>query len=553
MKIIPAGVDNAIGSLEKNRYFPLNPQGGAISKLRLPAGKHTLSSADSLHTANSRNSLLDRVNKSRERERSLSISSKRKAAESDRASKLIRLEEKGKTLHDSIQNSKVIIDEIANDIYAATANSDPAILAILSKIQAGMSSHNDIMGSILSEQEVIKIMIAESGEKQLNHVIITEPPSTANPVINIGDSSEYPSISIRSRKPLNQAPLGGEAWSKVVGKKSQKTRKAEAAASHQVNPASAEAADTEGRVNDQRSSFPPPPTESPFTITVREAERSVVIFNLDLGQAPLINPVTISTKVTAALVQQISKHEHVESAKVIVDDILSMVRTMDCLGTSTRPCKDPKNPSRDNSFYTIPVKLVFYNKPTAKKVTDILRRKYKLNTTIPYHKSLKACITLAYKKLEQENPGYQVKINLDTVNQCLRGSIRKPVADCPETEKWIHTGKQIALPPEAMDTKLRNIPPSLSLPTSPTKSQREAGNETHDETNSGRQEPPTESWSEQMETQDWVQSQNLASQSAALFSGRSSLTMRTPPLSLNRKNRGSVGSVHKSPSPSPLP
>jgi hypothetical protein len=57
----------------------------------------------------------------------------------------------------------------------------------------------------------------------------------------------------------------------------------------------------------------------------------------------------------------------------------------------------------------------------------------------------------------------------------------------------------------------------------------EAGNETHEETNSGRPEPPTESWSEQMETQDWVQSQNLASQSAALFSGRSSLTMRTPP------------------------
>jgi hypothetical protein len=67
MKIIPAGVDNAIGSLEKNRYFPLNPQGGAISKLKLPAGKNTLSSADSLHTANSRTSLHDRVNKIREK------------------------------------------------------------------------------------------------------------------------------------------------------------------------------------------------------------------------------------------------------------------------------------------------------------------------------------------------------------------------------------------------------------------------------------------------------------------------------------------------------
>jgi hypothetical protein len=377
MKIIPAGTESAIGSLKNNRYFPLNPQGGAISKLRLPAGKHTLSSADTLHTANSRSSLLERVNKIRERERSRSISSKRKAAESDRASKLIRLEEKGKTLHDAIQNSKVIIDEIANDIYAATANSDPAILAILSKIQAGMSSHNDIMGSILSEQEVIKILMSESGEKQISQVNIKENATTQNPVINIGDTGEYPSLSNRNRKPLNQAPLGGEAWSKVVGKKSQKSRKAEAAASSRVEPAD------NGKESEERET-PPPPSESPFTTTVREAERSVVIFNLDLGQAPLINPVTISTKVTSALVQHISNYEHVESAKEIVDDILSMVRSMDCLGTSTRPCKDPKNPGRDNSFYTIPVKLAFYNKPTAKKVTDILRRKYKLNTVHPY-------------------------------------------------------------------------------------------------------------------------------------------------------------------------
>jgi hypothetical protein len=491
------------------------------------------------------------VNKIRERERTRSISSKRKAAESERASKLIRLEEKGKTLHDAIQNSKVIIDEIANDIYAATASSDPAILAILSKIQAGMSSHNDIMGSILSEQEIIKILLSESGEKQLNQVNHTDAVSTSNPVINIGDTGEYPSISAQNRRPLKQAPLGGEAWSKVVSKKSQKSRKADAAANNSADHA--EAANTNGKENGTGFNDPPTSAESPFAVTVREAERSVVIFNLDLGQAPLINPVTISTKVTAALVQHISKHEHVESAKEIVDDILSMVRSMDCLGTSTRPCKDPKNPGRDNSFYTIPVKLAFFNKPTAKKVTDILRRKYKLNTSIPYHKSLKACITLAYKKLEQENPGYQVKINLDTVNQCLRGSIRKPVADCPESEKWIHTGKKITLPPEAMDTKLRNIPQSLSLPTSPSKSPKDLGKELQVEIHSSFQDPPTESWSEQMETHDWVQSQNQGSQPTAFFSGRSSMTMRTPPLSLSRKKRGSVGSVQKSPTPPPLP
>jgi hypothetical protein len=127
------------------------------------------------------------------------------------------------------------------------------------------------------------------------------------------------------------------------------------------------------------------------------------------------------------------------------------------------------------------------------------------------------------------------------------------VANCPDSEKWIHTGKHIALPPEAMDTKLRTIPQSLSLPTSPTKSPKTSGKEPLEGATQAVQEPPTESWSEQMETHDWVESQNnLASQASAFFSGRSSLTMRTPPPhSLTRKNGGSVGSVQKSPLPPP--
>ena len=107
-----------------------------------------------------------------------------------------------------------------------------------------------------------------------------------------------------------------------------------------------------------------------------------------------------------------------------------------------------------------------------------------------------------------------------------------------------------------MDTKLRTIPQSLSLPTSPTKWQKTSGKEPLEGATQTAQEPPTESWSEQMETHDWVESQNnLASQASAFFSGRSSLTMHTPhpPHSLTRKNGGSFDSVQKSPIPSPLP
>jgi hypothetical protein len=36
---------------------------------------------------------------------------------------------------------------------------------------------------------------------------------------------------------------------------------------------------------------------------VKNAEKAVVIYNLDLGQAPLLNPATISSKVTSALIK----------------------------------------------------------------------------------------------------------------------------------------------------------------------------------------------------------------------------------------------------------
>jgi hypothetical protein len=221
---------------------------------------------------------------------------------------------------------------------------------------------------------------------------------------------------------------------------------------------------------------------------------------------------------------------------------------MDCLGTSTRPNKDPRNKANNGKFYTIPVKLAFNNKPMAKQVTDLLRRKYKLSTSIPYHKSLKASITLVYKKLEMEHPGYQVKVNLDTVNRKLRGSI-----------------KAYPLPPEALDTKLRDIPTELSIPCSPTLESRyilpsptemdtgENSNQTST-VEPGNQSKSTESasWFEQVDKEPREESaENQLSRTVKkVGTGRSSLTPRTPP-----PGRGSRAAAKTPPvgSPSKLP
>jgi len=562
MKLNPTRVENAIGALEQNRYFPLNPQGGAISKHRFSAlgatsllhqltGKSTLSSADTLHTATSKFSNRNRrINSEHIRDRS--NSSKRKAEESDRQSKLIRLEEKGKTLHDAMQNNKSLLDELASEIFEATS-SDQVVIGILAKLHAGMCNQHDILGSMLSEHEILKILLKESGERQLN-MDQTPVDKVTAPVINLSDNCEYPSIS--SRKPLNQAPLGDGPWVQALNRKSQKSRKAEA-----QNKVSDNNAQTD-KISDPT---PAKPAEDAFATTVREAERSVIVYNLDLGQAPIINPSTISSKVTAALYSHISNFEESATAKEVVSDILSMVRSMDCLGTSTRPNKDPRNKANNGKFYTIPVKLAFNNKPMAKQVTDLLRRKYKLSTSIPYHKSLKASITLVYKKLETEHPGYQVKVNLDTVNRKLRGSIRKPPTPDPESQKWTHLGKAYPLPPEALDTKLRDIPTELSIPCSPTLESRyilpsptemDTGENSNQMTPvaPGNQSNSTESapWFEQVDKEmreDSAENQ-LSRTVKKAGTGRSSLTPRTPP-----PGRGSRAAAKTPPagSPSKLP
>jgi hypothetical protein len=454
-----------------------------------------------------------------------------------------------------MQNNKSLLDELGSEIFEATS-SDQVVIGILAKLHAGMCNQHDILGSMLSEHEILKILLKESGEKQLNMDQQTAENGSI-PVINLTDKSEYPILS--SRKPLNQAPLGDGPWVQAQNRKTQKTRKAEA--QNKVSEIIVQ--------SEKVSDLQPPPSKSVedvFTTTVREAERSVIVYNLDLGQAPIINPSTISSKVTAALFNHISSFEESATAKEVVSDILSMVRSIDCSGTSTRPNKDPRNKANNAKFYTIPVKLAFNNKPMAKQVTDLLRRKYKLSTSIPYHKSLKASITLVYKKLEEEHPGYQVKVNLDTVNRRLRGSIRKPPTPDPDSQKWTHLGKTYPLPPEALDTKLRDIPTELSISCSPTLESRyilpsptdmETGEVNISQPSQavpGSQSKTTESanWFEQVdsETREDSAENQLSKTVKKAGTGRSSLTPRTPP-----PGRGSRAAAKTPPvgSPSKLP
>jgi hypothetical protein len=167
----------------------------------------------------------------------------------------------------------------------------------------------------------------------------------------------------------------------------------------------------------------------------------------------------------------------------MVNDLLSQVKSMDLFGKGTRPCKDPRNPRNDGSYYTIPVKLSFSNKQVSKHVNEILRQKYKVSTSIPYHRTLKQAITMAHEKISKQNPGKQVLISLDAPKKCLKPFIRDPPrAGAKKGENgWLSAGNPIPLPAEALNSKLKEVSEEFSLPTSPTMvNSNSAGSISHD-------------------------------------------------------------------------
>ncbi len=209
--------------------------------------------------------------------------------------------------------------------------------------------------------------------------------------------------------------------------------------------------------------------ENPFTKAVKEAERSLLIFNLDLGQAPIMNPTTISARVTVSLLNiYVAKKgnsigNHTQDARDLVDDITSQVKSMEFFGSKTAPCKFPKDTSRNGEFYTVPVKLVFKDRKTAQTAAELLRKYFGVNTTTPYHRSLRAAINQAINQAKEANPCHHAKVNLGMNGRTLKCFIR---TDTNQPGTWTPWGSNIRLPTEALDPGIKDAT-KVILPTSP--------------------------------------------------------------------------------------
>ncbi len=369
------------------------------------------------------------------------------------------------------------MDKIAFDVSSEDFidNVNPGLVDLLSKISLAMSSQHTMISDVVSEVQGLKTTVTELCSeygKLSNECALSFPTleSTSNP-------SSVPSVAgiskVNSRQPLRQAPLGTEhgPWIQAVRKKPQKDKRVAASAAIGVSSVANQEDDDIFCLSDPPAGDkPPPPKADPFLAAVKEAERSVLIHNLNLGQAPTLNPSTISSKVTAALLLCIAKYEPSSGGVVnafvreIADDIMSMVQGMTFFGSVTRPSKNPSNSSKNGSFYTVPVKLSFQNRQVASKIFETLR-KYKVQVTTPYHKSLRGSFALVQAKIHAENPGYQVRVNLDLNKKALKAFVR-PNVDHAERYPWEFVGKPIPLPLDALNPKITEVE-KMVLPTSP--------------------------------------------------------------------------------------
>jgi hypothetical protein len=480
------------------------------------------------------------------RDRSNSIKRKN-SAEDNNSSKSAKVDMDCPHLKVIDENKSMLSRTI--DSIADYKGNDPILAEGIRNLSICMNNINEILGVVMAERLV---------------------PGTS-PVIQtcaeVSDSQnskfQFPTAAENRRKPLNQKPLGdSETWATAVSRNTKRAQQSTGNSSNQTQP--------------EHAIISNPPKEDPFVKAVKEAERSLLIFNLDMGQTPIMNPNTISTKVTLSLLDLaadkagLKKGEHTPDSRELVDDIISQVVRMEFFGSKTSHCKFPGNSSLDGTFYTVPVKLVFKDRRTAQTAAELLRKQLGLNSITPYHKTLKAAMTQAINRAKAANPGHHAKVNLDLNGKSLKCMVR---TEGNPPGSWTPWGNNIRLPPAALEPGTRDIT-KVILPTSPNSpALKGAGTDKSPIRNSEKEK--SDGWADDISDSEMVSDADtegekdgqippgavkgrlktfgtypLPSQpekstdtgkGAPAFSGRSSLTLRTPPR-INNEKEGSFGS-----------
>ena len=206
-----------------------------------------------------------------------------------------------------------------------------------------------------------------------------------------------------------------------------------------------------------------------FGEAIKDAERSTLCFNLDMGNVPIMNKHSISEKASLALTRMAAavegKNRSVPSPDRIeaLDDITSMVTNMELYGSSTKQYKGKDSPG----FCTVPVKYQFKDREQKTFAEKTLRDICKVKCSTPYPAIVRECIKQVVDHVRLSHP--YVRVSVMTKDFSLKVSRRPPGKDLP----WYEYPDLLRLPNEALDVAARKVPEGLRmffLPSEPQES-----------------------------------------------------------------------------------
>jgi hypothetical protein len=237
------------------------------------------------------------------------------------------------------------------------------------------------------------------------------------------------------------------------------------------------------------------PKLTKFREVVRDAERSTLVFNLDMGKVPIMNRETISKKATLSLTSMAAKKEQKttsipsDDAVAAIDDVLSITTGMEFFGAQTKTYKHPSDPN-SGLYCTVPVKYEFENKEDRIRAEMVLRDRCDVHCTTPYPPLLRECIKQIIGKVKQEHPNNLVRVVVDTKTLAFKASYRASKKG-DEKSSWTPYRQSIPIPESAMDVYARRVPEGFSIAWPETKSPRKNSN-SNTETSSNTEMEVTE-------------------------------------------------------------
>jgi hypothetical protein len=199
----------------------------------------------------------------------------------------------------------------------------------------------------------------------------------------------------------------------------------------------------------------PPPSEEDrnkkrIRQAINKAEKSSVLFGMDMGEVPTINKETLARKLTIDLHRKAKAGAEdndytVKQVEEMTDDLLTCA-SLDFMGSGTKLYKNRFNDKDENNgkFCTIPVKMMFKDKKERILAEQHLRKVCSVKCSTPYPKGIRTLISGLINDAKKMKPGRFILAKVNAENLSIS-------AMASEDNKWVDLGLTKAIPLNILD------------------------------------------------------------------------------------------------------